>query len=303
MAHVSRVLIYIGLLLIFSACAQNQDMLNLNDQYISLNKRISTLEQSQGNMEAKLGNDLEARLKAIYSTQAELRLEMDRLKAEINKLTGRVEDNDNLIKRTFEKDLTGQDNMKAEVADLHTRIKEMDKAIKHLEENLQAGLEAAGKTQTSQPVQPAQPTTIASTSPASNPSATSVAGSENLSDKDLYNNTLNLFKEGKTDEAFKGFKSFLEKFPKSELAGNAQFWIGECHMNKKQYDLAILAYQDVIKNYSSNNKVPNAILRQGVAAELYGDKKLARALYKKVIEKFPTTVEAKTAKERLAKLD
>lgn len=300
MIPVCRVLIGIALVLIFSACAQNQDMLNLNDQYVSLNKRISTLEQSQGHMETKLGSDLEARLKVIYATQAELRLEMDRLKAEINKLTGRVEDNDNLIKRTFEKDLTGQDNMKAQVADLNMRIKEMDKAIKHMEENLRAGLDAAGKTQTAQPAQPA---TTASAAPASNPSAMPVAGSEHLSDKDLYNHTLDLFKEGKTDEAFKGFKSFLEKFPKSELAGNAQFWIGECHMNKKQYDLAILAYQDVIKNYASNNKVPNAILRQGVAAELYGDKKLARALYKKVIEKYPNTAEAKTAKERLAKLD
>ena len=302
MAYLFRVLFGIGLLLIFSACAQNQDMLNLNDQYISLNKRISTLEQSQGNMEAKLGSDLEARLKAIYSTQAELRLEMDRLRGEFNKLTGRVEDNDNLIKRTFEKDLTGQDNMKAEVADLHTRIKELDKAIKHLEENLRAGLEAAGKTQPTPPVPTSQPASSAATPAASAPVAT-VTGSENLSDKDLYNNTLNLFKEGKTDEAFKGFKSFLDKFPKSELAGNAQFWIGECHMSNKQYNLAILAYQAVIEKYPTNNKVPNAMLRQGVAFELYGDKKSARALYKRLIEKFSTTPEAKTAKERLAKLD
>jgi tol-pal system protein YbgF len=302
MAYLFRVLFGIGLLLIFYACAQNQDMLNLNDQYISLNKRISTLEQSQGNMEAKLGSDLEARLKAIYSTQAELRLEMDRLRGEFNKLTGRVEDNDNLIKRTFEKDLTGQDNMKAEVADLHTRVKELDKAIKHLEENLRAGLEAAGKTQPTPLVPTSQPASSAATPAASAPVA-AVAGSENLSDKDLYNNTLNLFKEGKTDEAFKGFKSFLEKFPKSELAGNAQFWIGECHMSNKQYNLAILAYQAVIEKYPTNNKVPNAMLRQGVAFELYGDKKSARALYKRLIEKFPTTSEAKTAKERLAKLD
>jgi TolA-binding protein len=64
-----------------------------------------------------------------------------------------------------------------------------------------------------------------------------------------------------------------------------------------------LAYQAVIEKYPTNNKVPNAMLRQGVAFELYGDKKSARALYKRLIEKFPTTSEAKTAKERLAKLD
>jgi tol-pal system protein YbgF len=286
------------LLLIFSACAQNQDILNLNDQLISLNKRVTTLEESQstitGSIDTKLGSGLETRLKTIYAAQAELRLEIDRLKGELNKLTGRVEDNDNLVKRTLEKDLSGQDNTKAEVAALATRIQESEKAIKHLEDDLRAGLEAVAKA----------PATLAEQSPTTTAASASAPGSGATAAKeeDLYNNGLNLFKEGKIDEALKSLKGFMEKYPKSELADNAQFWIGECYMSKKQYDLAILAYQDVIKNHPNGNKVPNAILRQGVAAELYGDKKLARALYKKLIEKFPTTSEAKTAKERLAKL-
>lgn len=36
--------------------------------------------------------------------------------------------------------------------------------------------------------------------------------------------------------AISRFKDFLKKYPKSKLAGNAQYWIGECHYALREFD-------------------------------------------------------------------
>ena len=43
----------------------------------------------------------------------------------------------------------------------------------------------------------------------------------------------------------KKFKELIERFPKSERADNAQFWIGEIYYREKWYEKAILEYQKV----------------------------------------------------------
>jgi tol-pal system protein YbgF len=99
-----------------------------------------------------------------------------------------------------------------------------------------------------------------------------------------------------------GFKSFLDEYPKSDLADNAQYWIGECFMSMKQYKEAAIAFDDVIKKYPDENKVPGAYLRQAIAMQELGDTTSTKVLLKKLIKSYPDSPEAKRAKEILAKL-
>ena len=115
----------------------------------------------------------------------------------------------------------------------------------------------------------------------------------------FYNAAITLMGEGKYEEAVAGFRSFLEKYPKLDLADNAQFWIGECYMAQKQYEQAILAYQEVIKRYPKGNKVPSAILRQALAFYEIGDKISSKLLLKKVIKEYSDSSEAKIAEAKL----
>ena len=62
---------------------------------------------------------------------------------------------------------------------------------------------------------------------------------------------------------------------------------------------AILEFQDVIKNYPGKEKVPAAMLKQAMAFKELGDAKSAKYLYKKLIELFPASEEAKSAKDLL----
>ena len=98
------------------------------------------------------------------------------------------------------------------------------------------------------------------------------------------------------------FKDFLKKYPKSKLAGNAQYWIGECHYALKEFDQAILEF-DAVRKYPQSEKVPAALLKQGFAFAELGEKVNARLILQEVIEKYPQSPEAVRAKQRLKTLE
>jgi len=74
-------------------------------------------------------------------------------------------------------------------------------------------------------------------------------------------------------------------------------------MAQKDYEKAILTYQDLIKNYPQSPKIPNALMRQAEAFSEIKDNMSAIILYRQVIKKYPGTQEAKTAEKRVEELE
>ena len=108
-----------------------------------------------------------------------------------------------------------------------------------------------------------------------------------------------LFKDGKFDKARDAFQNFLKQFPDTEYSDNAQFWVGECYYFEKKYENAILEYEKVAKNYPDGDKVPYALLKQGIAFLNLGDKASAKLILQRVIKDYPNTNQARTAKATL----
>ncbi len=103
--------------------------------------------------------------------------------------------------------------------------------------------------------------------------------------------------------AIRLFKEFLKRHSKSNLADNAQYWIGESHYGLREYDQAIIEFDAVRRRYPQGEKVPAALLKQGYAFAELGEKLNARLLLQEVMEKFPGTPEADRAKLRLKTID
>ncbi|CAN2040783.1 Tol-pal system protein YbgF [Candidatus Magnetomoraceae bacterium gMMP-15] len=122
------------------------------------------------------------------------------------------------------------------------------------------------------------------------------------SDQKLYAAARKLFDQGNFEKARKGFVDFIQKYPKSENADNAQFWIGEIYYREKWYEKAILEYQKVIEEYSKGNKVPAALLKQGLSFLYLDDKANARLILKELTRKFPKSNEADVARKKLGNL-
>lgn len=279
--------VLVSALLILPSCVYDREMTILNDEINALNRRVTQIQET---MNTTLTTDLEARLDQIRTNQKTVRLEIDELRSEVTNLSGRTEDNENIIKRTVERDLGEQDVLKATVENLSRRIGVLEAEVKRHQEYL--GIESTAPTMVPE----------GEALPEKEPSA-SLPAEATLDPKaqeiGLYDKSLTAYKEGRYESATDGFKDFLKRYPKSDRADNAQFWIGESHMALKQYEQAILAFQKVIKNYPKGNKVPNALLRQSLAFWEIKDKTSARLLLKKIIQKYPKSNEAKIAQKRL----
>jgi tol-pal system protein YbgF len=117
-----------------------------------------------------------------------------------------------------------------------------------------------------------------------------------------YMKALETFKAGDMHAARDQFTKFIEQYPKHELVANAHYWIGETLYNEKNYEAAIVAFQDVIKNYPKQPKVPAAMLRQARAFKAINDVKSAKYVLKKLIGTYPKSDEAKKALELLREI-
>ena len=118
----------------------------------------------------------------------------------------------------------------------------------------------------------------------------------------LYMKGLDTFKAGDMPASRETFTKFLELYPQHDLAANAHYWIGETHYSEKSYEPAILAFQEVIKNFPTKDKVPAALLKQAMAFNAINDTKSAKYVLKKLGETFPKSDEAIKAKELLKEI-
>jgi tol-pal system protein YbgF len=107
---------------------------------------------------------------------------------------------------------------------------------------------------------------------------------------------------GKYELARMGFEEFLKNFPQSELADNAQYWIGESYYAKEQYKEAHDAFKKVLDNYPEGDKVPSSLLKTAYCSLALGRKQEGRKYLQELISKYPLSEEARLAKEKMGSL-
>jgi tol-pal system protein YbgF len=107
--------------------------------------------------------------------------------------------------------------------------------------------------------------------------------------------------ERQYDRAIQLFRGFQRKYPDSSLADDAQYWIGEIYFEQRDYNRAILEFNDVLK-YRRGDKVPAALLRQAQAFLEIGDKTDARLILQKLINDHPKSEQAQEARVQLQTL-
>jgi len=104
---------------------------------------------------------------------------------------------------------------------------------------------------------------------------------------------------GQYAAAVLGFDAFLRAFPRSELADDAYFSIGESNYSQNRFAEAVAAYNQVIQTYPGTNAVPDAYYKRGLAQERLGQLDAARASWQAVSKSFPDSAAATLAKQNL----
>jgi tol-pal system protein YbgF len=107
------------------------------------------------------------------------------------------------------------------------------------------------------------------------------------------------FNAGRYDVALGEFQSVVQFYPLDDLAGTAQFYLGEIAYQQKDYPTAIKSYNSVLEGFSGNAKAPAAQLHKGYA--LLAENKKDEGIHelRSLIQRHPQTPEARAARSKL----
>jgi tol-pal system protein YbgF len=118
----------------------------------------------------------------------------------------------------------------------------------------------------------------------------------------LYNNGLRDYNAGKYDIAGQEFSDYLKFYSNTDLAGNAQFYLGEVAYRQGNFKGAIQAYDTVLQQYAGGNKAAAAQLKKGYALIELGQRDAGVRELNSLIARYPRSAEAAQARERLRQL-
>jgi tol-pal system protein YbgF len=121
-------------------------------------------------------------------------------------------------------------------------------------------------------------------------------------DKAAYQTAFGLLKDSQYDRAIAAFQKFLAAFPSSQLADNAQYWLGEAYYVNKSFPEAQIAFQRVVDKYPQSRKRPDALLKIGFCEYELKQWDLAKTTLSQVAVQFPDASAGHLAQQRLDKM-
>lgn len=118
----------------------------------------------------------------------------------------------------------------------------------------------------------------------------------------LYEQGLSYYNGGQYDLAIQAFQQYLQYYSDTDLASNAQFYIGECYYGQLNYKKAIEQYNQCIERYPTGNKLAAAQLKKGYALIELGQTQAGARELRSLVERYPNSREAELARQRLKRL-
>jgi tol-pal system protein YbgF len=118
-------------------------------------------------------------------------------------------------------------------------------------------------------------------------------------EQSVYSQAFDALKAGSYSVAIAGFQDFLNQYPSSSLAPNAQYWLGEAHYVNRDLAAAESAFQAVLDKFPTSAKAPDAMLDLGNAQLAQGKTAKGRATLHRVVSQYAGTDAANRAQTRL----
>jgi tol-pal system protein YbgF len=117
-----------------------------------------------------------------------------------------------------------------------------------------------------------------------------------------YDAASNLFRRNDFKSAIDAFRGFLKDYPDSQLAVNANYWIGISYANLRDYRNALTTQQEILARHPQSAKAPDAMLAIAAIQIEQGDAGSARNTLEDIIARYPGSEAAGKARTRLAAL-
>ncbi len=216
----------------------------------------------------------------------------------VNKMSATMDSLSQTVKTQTDATAAKVDGVSGQVQTLNDSVDELKTRVAALNKALQ-DMQAQSQTlNAQQPAQQGAPPSGGQAGPAQ-PAAQQQAAPQAPPVGDLYQGALRDYNSARYDVAGSEFSDVLRFYPQDDLAGNAQFYLGEIAYRQGNYQAAIKAYDATVEQYSGNPKIPAAQLRKGEALIALNQKEAGIRELRSLIQRFPQTPEAQQARSRL----
>jgi tol-pal system protein YbgF len=261
-------------------------------EIIELQRDVTSLLQGQKDLQQQMTQD--------HTVQKTL---IEQSSDSVNRLNSTMSSLQKSVQDVQANSGTRLDTMSTQVQGLSDNLEEIKSRLGKLNQQL-VDLQNTVQSIDSRLAGGAPVSTPSGGSPAPSPGSASLAPTSGSSGPapsadTLYSNGLRDLTSGKYDLAHSEFQDYLRYYGDTDLASNAQFWLGEIAYAQKNYDQAVQEYDKVINNYPRSFKLAPAHLKKGMALIELGQKNSAVKELREVVKRYPGTEEERRARAKL----
>jgi tol-pal system protein YbgF len=239
---------------------------------------MKTLVEQTGDNVGKLNATMSSLQKSVQDVQANSGARLDTMSTQVQGLSDNLEE----IKSRLGK-------LNQQLVDLQNTVQSLDAKISGSAPPPAASTSNSGFTPS------------AGGGSSAPPSAAMPSGSAPSADT-LYSNGLRDITSGKYDLARQEFQDYLKFYGDTDLASNAQFYLGEIAYSQHNYDQAVTEYDRVLTNYPKSFKLAPARFKKGMALIELGQKNTGIRELREVVKRYPGTEEERRARAKLKEL-
>jgi tol-pal system protein YbgF len=128
---------------------------------------------------------------------------------------------------------------------------------------------------------------------------TNVTSSE---EKGAYEAAFDTLKEGRYKKAKSELRAFLQNYPESSFASNAQYWLGEAHYVTREFKQGVEEFKKVLSSYPSSLKISDAMLKLGYTYYELKQFDQAKIQLEDLQKRFPKSTAFRLAGKRLDRI-
>jgi tol-pal system protein YbgF len=174
------------------------------------------------------------------------------------------------------------------VDELKSRLAKLDKSIQDLQGQLQ---------NVQNP--PAAATPAGTTPPSTGPGLAGPAANQAPPLQEAFQAAVRDYNAARYEVATGEFQDLIHYYPLDDLAGTAQFYLGEIAYRQQSYSDAVKSYNAVLEGFPGSPKAPAAQLRKGLALLQMNRKDAGITELRLLIKRHPQTPEAAQARTKL----
>jgi tol-pal system protein YbgF len=236
---------------------------------------MRTLIEQSNDTVGKLNGTMSGLQKSVQDVQANSGARLDTMSTQVQGLSDNLEE------------------IKSRLGKLNQQLVDLQNTVQSVDAKISGGSVPPGAAPASSPGG-------ASVQPTGSPAGSS-SGSAPSADT-LYSNGLRDITSGKYDLARSEFQDYLKYYGDTDLASNAQFYLGEIAYSQRQYSQAVSEYEKVLTNYPKSFKLAPARLKKGMALIEMGQKTPGVKELREVVKRYPGTEEERRARAKLKEL-